>query len=75
MFCPTITSKGHEPAPLEVLIGKLKAQSEHGHMRAAYEAKVFDDSGTCVLFASIYVISSPEFTTRLSSDTETASHI
>lgn len=49
MFCPTITSKGHERAPLEVLIEKLKAQAAHGHMRAAYEAKVFDDSETCEL--------------------------
>jgi hypothetical protein len=49
MFCPTITSKGQERAPLEVLIEKLKAQAAHGHMRAAYEAKVFDDSETCEL--------------------------
>ncbi len=49
MFSPTITSKGHERAPLEVLIEKLKAQAAHGHMRAAYEAKVFDDSETCEL--------------------------
>jgi len=49
MFSPTITSKGHERAPLEVLIEKLKAQADHGHMRAAYEAKVFDDSETCEL--------------------------
>jgi hypothetical protein len=46
MFCPTITSKGKERSPLEALIEKLKAQSEHGHMRAAYEVKVFDDSET-----------------------------
>ncbi len=46
MFCPTITSKGSERAPLEVLIEKLKTQSGHGHMRAAYEVKIFDDSDT-----------------------------
>jgi hypothetical protein len=49
MFCPTITSKGNERAPLEVLIEKLKAQAARGHMRAAYEVKVFDDSETCEL--------------------------
>jgi hypothetical protein len=49
MFCPTITSKGDERAPLEVVIEKLKAQADQGHMRAAYEAKVFDDTDTCEL--------------------------
>jgi len=52
MFCPTITSKGKERAPLEALIEKLKAQADHGHMRAAYEVKIFDDGdigNTCEL--------------------------
>jgi hypothetical protein len=47
LLLPTIESKGQKRAPLEVLIEKLKSQSEHGHMRAAYELKVFDDVEAC----------------------------
>lgn len=47
LLLPTITSKGQKRAPLEVLIEKLKSQSDHGHMRAAYELKVSDDTDTC----------------------------
>lgn len=44
MLSPTITSRAGVCSPLEVIIEKLKAQSGHGHMRAAYEIKLFDDT-------------------------------
>ena len=49
IFCPTLGPKGKERAAMEVLIEKLKVQSKKGRMRAAYEAKVFDDFDTCEL--------------------------
>lgn len=42
MLSPTIASHDGVCSPLEVIIEKLKAQSAHGHMRAAYEMKLFD---------------------------------
>lgn len=47
MFCPTIISKGKERVPIQVIIEKLKAQKERGHMRAAYEVKLFEEIETC----------------------------
>jgi hypothetical protein len=47
MLCRTIVSHGRECSPLEALIEKLKAQSDQGHMRAAYEMKIYDDTETC----------------------------
>ena len=49
IFCPTLGPKGKERSPMEVLIEKLKSQSKKGHMRAAYEAKVFDEMDTLEL--------------------------
>src|SRR5580658_9009756 len=43
MLSPTIAWHGGVRSPLEVIIEKLKTQSAHGHMRAAYEMKLFDD--------------------------------
>lgn len=49
MLSPTIALHGGVCSPLEVIIEKLKAQSGHGHMRAAYEMKIFDDTENCDL--------------------------
>jgi hypothetical protein len=47
MLSPTITSKGRASSALEVMVEKLKAQSIHGHMRAAYEIKTLDEDEGC----------------------------